>query len=129
MLHVHFLRQGVKSSMFCSQWFLTMFSYRWEQRFSVNWVSVNCWSRFPLEVVFRIYDNVLATGIEAMLRFSIALLAKNEEALLRLPFDDILSFLQTKMFEPYLVRLDCSSISQRQTHFSQAKPRESHAHC
>lgn len=28
VLHVHFLRQGVKSSMFCSQWFLTMFSYR-----------------------------------------------------------------------------------------------------
>lgn len=28
VLHVHFVRQGVKSSMFCSQWFLTMFSYR-----------------------------------------------------------------------------------------------------
>ena len=28
VLHIHFLRQGVKSSMFCSQWFLTMFSYR-----------------------------------------------------------------------------------------------------
>jgi len=29
VLHVHFLRQGVKSSMFCSQWFLTLFSYRY----------------------------------------------------------------------------------------------------
>ena len=28
VLHIHFLRQGVKSSMFCSQWFLTLFSYR-----------------------------------------------------------------------------------------------------
>lgn len=28
VLHVHFLRQGIKSSMFCSQWFLTLFSYR-----------------------------------------------------------------------------------------------------
>lgn len=28
VLHVHFLRQGIKSSMFCSQWFLTIFSYR-----------------------------------------------------------------------------------------------------
>lgn len=28
VLHVHFLREGVKSSMFASQWFLTMFSYR-----------------------------------------------------------------------------------------------------
>ena len=42
-----------------------------------------------------------------MLRFSIALLAKNEEALLRLPFDDILSFLQNKMFDPYLVYFGC----------------------
>jgi aarF domain-containing kinase len=29
VLHFHFLRQGIKSSMFCSQWFLTMYSYRW----------------------------------------------------------------------------------------------------
>lgn len=28
VLHVHFLRQGVKSSMFCSQWFMTLFAYR-----------------------------------------------------------------------------------------------------
>jgi len=44
--------QGIKSSMHCSQWFLTMFSHR-----------------FPLEVVFRIYGNVLATGIEAIFGF------------------------------------------------------------
>jgi ecotropic viral integration site 5 protein len=29
VLYVHFLRQGVKSSMYCSQWFITMFSYRY----------------------------------------------------------------------------------------------------
>lgn len=28
VLHTHFLRQGVKSSMYCSQWFLTLFAYR-----------------------------------------------------------------------------------------------------
>ena len=28
VLHIHFLRQGVKSSMFCSQWFMTLFAYR-----------------------------------------------------------------------------------------------------
>ncbi|KAJ7287507.1 rab-GTPase-TBC domain-containing protein [Mycena rebaudengoi] len=54
VLHVHFLREGIKSSMFCSQWFLTMFSYR-----------------FPLDIVFRIYDNCLASGIEAIFGFSI----------------------------------------------------------
>ncbi|KAJ4483397.1 rab-GTPase-TBC domain-containing protein [Lentinula aciculospora] len=84
VLHVHFLREGIKSSMFCSQWFLTMFSYR-----------------FPLDIVFRIYDNCLASGIEAMFGFSIALLCKNEDLLLNLKFDEILAFLNTKLFDRY----------------------------
>ncbi|KAH8119401.1 RabGAP/TBC [Phellopilus nigrolimitatus] len=86
VLHVHFLRQGVKSSMFCSQWFLTVFSYR-----------------FPLDIVFRIYDNVLASGIESIFGFSVILLQKNEEALLKLKFDDILAFLKNRLFEQYIV--------------------------
>ncbi|KAF9071745.1 rab-GTPase-TBC domain-containing protein [Rhodocollybia butyracea] len=84
VLHVHFLRQGIKSSMFCSQWFLTLFSYR-----------------FPLDIVFRIYDNCLASGIEAIFGFSIALLHKNEDLLLELKFDEILAFLNTKLFDRY----------------------------
>ncbi|KAF8906517.1 rab-GTPase-TBC domain-containing protein [Gymnopilus junonius] len=91
VLHVHFLRQGVKSSMFCSQWFLTLFSYRQD----------SC--PFPLEIVFRIYDNCLANGIEAIFGFSIMLLKKNEEVLLSLKFDEILSFLNAKLFDCYLV--------------------------
>ncbi|KAG2342914.1 RabGAP/TBC [Suillus weaverae] len=84
VLHVHFLRQGIKSSMFCSQWFLTLFSYR-----------------FPLEIVVRIYDNCLASGIEAIFAFSIVLLQKNEDELLNLKFDDILAFLKNKIFDRY----------------------------
>ncbi|KAI0081204.1 RabGAP/TBC [Panus rudis PR-1116 ss-1] len=84
VLHVHFIRQGIKSSMFCSQWFLTMFSYR-----------------FPLDIVFRIYDNCLASGIEAMFAFSMCLLYKNEETLLTLKFDKLLDFLNTKVFDVY----------------------------
>jgi len=86
VLHLHFLRQGIKSSMFCSQWFLTLFSYR-----------------FPLDIVFRIYDNCLASGIEAIFAFSIVLLQKNEEVLLALKFDEILSFLKTSVFERYKI--------------------------
>ncbi|PPQ63985.1 hypothetical protein CVT24_009414 [Panaeolus cyanescens] len=86
VLHVHFLRQGVKSSMYCSQWFLTLFSYR-----------------FPLELVFRIYDSCLANGIEAIFGFSITLLKKNEEALLSLKFDGILAFLNNKLLDCYLL--------------------------
>ncbi|KZV95128.1 RabGAP/TBC [Exidia glandulosa HHB12029] len=87
VLHVHFLRQGVKSSMFCSQWFLTLFSYRW-----------------PLPIVYRIWDNCLASGIEAIFGFSIALLLKNEEALLNLKFDQILDFLKSKILDCYTVK-------------------------
>ncbi|KAF9531667.1 rab-GTPase-TBC domain-containing protein [Crepidotus variabilis] len=89
VLHVHFLRQGVKSSMFASQWFLTLFSYR-----------------FPLDIVYRIYDNILANGIEAIFMFSIMLLKKNEDALLALKFDEILSFLNTKLFDCYQIPRD-----------------------
>ncbi|KAG2129828.1 rab-GTPase-TBC domain-containing protein [Suillus bovinus] len=86
VLHVHFLRQGIKSSMFCSQWFLTLFSYR-----------------FPLEIVVRIYDNCLASGIEAIFAFSIVLLQKNEDELLTLKFDDILAFLKNNIFDRYKI--------------------------
>ncbi|KAJ7703168.1 rab-GTPase-TBC domain-containing protein [Mycena rosella] len=84
VLHVHFLREGIKSSMFCSQWFLTMFSYR-----------------FPLDIVFRIYDNCLASGIEAIFGFSVMLLLKNEDILLSLKFDQILAFLNNRLFDRY----------------------------
>ncbi|KAJ6499274.1 rab-GTPase-TBC domain-containing protein [Mycena sanguinolenta] len=86
VLHVHFLRENVKSSMFCSQWFLTMFSYR-----------------FPLDIVFRIYDNCLASGIEAMFGFSVMLLMKNEDLLLALKFDQILAFLNNHLFDRYKI--------------------------
>ncbi|KAI6166121.1 rab-GTPase-TBC domain-containing protein [Pisolithus thermaeus] len=86
VLHVHFLRQGVKSSMFCSQWFLTLFSYR-----------------FPLEIVFRIYDTCLANGVESIFAFSVALLQKNEDILLSMKFDEILIFLKQRVFERYKV--------------------------
>lgn len=86
VLHVHFLRQGVKSSMFCSQWFLTLFGYR-----------------FPLEIVFRIYDTCLASGIEAIFTFSIGLLQKNEDILLSMKFDEILVFLKQRVFDRYKI--------------------------
>ncbi|KAL5485221.1 GYP5 [Sanghuangporus weigelae] len=85
VLHVHFLRQGIKSSMYCSQWFLTLFSYR-----------------FPLDIVFRIYDNVLASGVESIFGFSIVLLQKNEETILKLKFDEILAFLKSRLLETYI---------------------------
>lgn len=57
-----------------------------------------------MDIVFRIYDNVLASGIEAMFTFSMTLLIKNEETLLSMKFDQLLSFLNIRVFEVYQVR-------------------------
>ncbi|QRV94238.1 GTPase-activating protein GYP5 [Ceratobasidium sp. AG-Ba] len=86
VLHLHFVRQGVKSSMYCSQWFLTMFSYR-----------------LPLDLVFRIMDTVFANGIEAIFGFSLVLLHNNEEPILKLKFDQILEYLKSPLFDSYKI--------------------------
>jgi hypothetical protein len=49
------------------------------------------------------YDTILANGIEAIFMFGINLLNKNEETLLSLKFDEILAFLNNKLFDCYLV--------------------------
>jgi hypothetical protein len=90
--------------MFCSQWFLTLFSYRYVC-FLNQFQRLQLVSRFPLEIVFRIYDSCLANGIEAIFSYSVMLLKKNEEALLALKFDEILAFMNTKLFDCYLVCL------------------------
>lgn len=100
VLHVHFLREGVKTSMFASQWFLTMFSYRYRILNAVPFLNSR-FGRFPLEVVFRIFDNCLASGIEVMFRFALVLLVKNEDILLKLKFDDILTFLKNRILDRY----------------------------
>lgn len=65
----------------------------------------SCPNRFPMDIVFRIYDNCLASGIEAMFAFSIALLSKNETTLLLLKFDQLIQFLNQRVFDIYQVRL------------------------
>jgi ecotropic viral integration site 5 protein len=51
--------------------------------------------------VFRVFDNCFATGIEVMFRFALTLLIKNEDLLLQLKFDDILSFLKNQILDRY----------------------------
>lgn len=110
--------------MYASQWFLTIFAYR-----------------FPLEFVYRVLDIIFATGIvygasgsessmmdvmfervsevasgsvggriaeigtEASLiifRFALALLKKNQDMILVLDFEPLLEFLKHGLFEIYL---------------------------
>ena len=81
--------------------------------------------RFPLEVVFRIYDNVLASGIEALFSFSLMLLYKNEETLLQMKFDQLLVFLNTRMLEVYQVQSVFSALSVFNRDLLQVDPPES----
>ncbi len=56
-------------------------------------------------MVFRIYDNVIASGIEALFSFSLVLLLKNEDILLKMKFDQLLAHLNTRMLDVYQVRV------------------------
>lgn len=56
---------------------------------------------FPLSLVYRVLDIVLAEGIEAVFRFALAILRKSEDGLLQLEFEHILQFLQGDIFETY----------------------------
>lgn len=85
-VHVHLARQGVRSHMYASQWFLTLFAYK-----------------FPMNLVVRILDIVIAEGLEAILRFGVAVMKKNAEAVLELEFERCLDFLQTGLFDTYKV--------------------------
>jgi hypothetical protein len=58
-------------------------------------------SRFPLSLVYRVLDIVFAEGIEAVFRFSLALLKAAEPKLIELDFEQILEYLQTDLFEHY----------------------------
>ncbi|KAK9465330.1 rab-GTPase-TBC domain-containing protein [Lipomyces arxii] len=84
-VHMHLARKGVRSSMYASQWFLTLFAYK-----------------FPLPIVLRIFDVVVAEGLEAILRFGVALMKKNEEMITQLEFDSLLLFLKNKLFDVYV---------------------------
>ncbi|ORY89078.1 rab-GTPase-TBC domain-domain-containing protein [Leucosporidium creatinivorum] len=81
---MHLLRQGIKSSMYASQWFLTLFGYR-----------------FPLELVSSVFDLVFAEGVEAIFRFSVAILKRSEDKIVQLEFEDLIEFLKNELFEVY----------------------------
>lgn len=85
LLYNHLIRQGVRSLMYASQWFLTFFSYK-----------------FPLDVVLRIFDLVITQGMEGVLRLAVNLMIRNEATLLRLNFDSLLDYLKANLFNVYV---------------------------
>ncbi|KAJ3357657.1 hypothetical protein HDU83_004812 [Entophlyctis luteolus] len=71
-LERHLSMLGITHSMYASPWFLTLFTYS-----------------LPLHLVFRIYDLILSEGaVSTLLKFSFALLRRNEPFLLSLSADE-----------------------------------------
>jgi hypothetical protein len=62
-------------------------------------------------MVFRIFDHVLATGVDSIFSFSVLLLQKNEGVLLNMGFDQILEFLKSSLLDCYKVSHNCVEAS------------------
>lgn len=90
----HLRKQGVQSSMYATQWFLTLFGYK-----------------FPLEIVIRIYDVVIAEGLETILRFAVNFMIQNKSHILTLKFDELLTFLKDGLFDVYNVENKSSAVT------------------
>ncbi|CAO3687231.1 unnamed protein product [Rhizopus stolonifer] len=83
-VHRHLDAQGVLPSMYASQWFMTLFVYR-------------C----PLDLVFAIFDVILVEGADMMLNFGLALIKKNQQAIVCLDFESLLEFFSGHVFDVY----------------------------
>ncbi|KAB5586164.1 GTPase-activating protein GYP5 [Coniochaeta sp. 2T2.1] len=85
-LYCHLHRRGISSHLYATQWFLTLFSYR-----------------FPLQLVLRIYDLIFSEGLSAILRFGIVLMQKNADTLLAIKdMSQLCTFLRDRLFDVYI---------------------------
>lgn len=67
-------------------------------------------------------DTVFANGIEAIFGFSLVLLHNNEEAILKLKFDQILEYLKSPLFDAYKASLRNLFIKSLSLHLDRRSP-------
>ena len=85
-LYCHLHRRSISSHLYATQWFLTLFAYR-----------------FPLQLVLRIYDLIFSEGLAAILKFGIVLMQKNATALLGMTdMGQLTNFLKDRLFDVYI---------------------------
>lgn len=86
-LYCHLHRRNVSPHLYATQWFLTLFAYR-----------------FPLQLVLRVYDLILSEGLEgAILKFGIVLMQKNAKTLLCMnDMASLTNFLKDRLFDVYI---------------------------
>ncbi|KAJ1930724.1 GTPase-activating protein [Tieghemiomyces parasiticus] len=105
LVHRHFIKEGIHPSMFASQWFMTLFAYR-----------------FPVALVFRLLDLVFAEGIDTLLRFALVLLRVNQPQILSMHFEHLMEYLQTNMLDQYLT--DPTELLREAAKVSSVNPRK-----
>ncbi|KAF1808569.1 RabGAP/TBC [Eremomyces bilateralis CBS 781.70] len=93
-LYCHLNRRGATPNLYATQWFLTLFAYR-----------------FPLQLVLRIYDLILSEGLEAsVLKFGIALMQKNRDLLLGMhDMSQLTMFLKERLVDAYIDKAPSAS--------------------
>lgn len=86
-LYCHLRRRGVPPQLYATQWFLTLFAYR-----------------FPLQLVLRIYDLIFEEGLEnTIVKFAVAIMRRNTEALLGMKdMSTLTTFLKERLFDAYI---------------------------
>ncbi|RKF79943.1 putative gtpase activating protein [Golovinomyces cichoracearum] len=85
-LYCHLQRRQVSPHLYATQWFLTLFAYR-----------------FPLQLVLRIYDLILSEGLEAIIKIGIVLMHKNATTLLGMSdMTSLTKFLKDRLFDVYI---------------------------
>ncbi|KAL1305092.1 hypothetical protein AAFC00_002025 [Neodothiora populina] len=85
-LYCHLHRKGVTPNLYATQWFLTLFAYR-----------------FPLQLVLRVYDLILSEGLSAILKFGIVLMQKNAKTLMDIKdMSQLATYLKERLFDVYI---------------------------
>lgn len=85
-VYCHLRRRGITPHLYATQWFLTLFAYR-----------------FPLQLVLRIYDLIFSEGLSAILKFGLVLMQKNTTNLLGMTdMSQLTTFLKDKIFDVYI---------------------------
>lgn len=85
-VYCHLRRRNVGPQLYATQWFLTLFAYR-----------------FPLQLVLRIYDLILSEGLAAILKVGVCLMQHNRAALLEMKdMSQLTNFLKEKLFDVYI---------------------------
>lgn len=83
-LYQHFVKLGVETHMWCSHWFLTLFT-----------------AKFPLHLVFYILDLFLYNKFNTIFQVSIALLSISQADLLKLDFEGVLKYFRVYLPKKY----------------------------